>query len=142
MPDWLTSKIADSEAQIYAIQYVKLVLTVWKYVPQVIANFRRKSTVGWSIVQQLLDFSGGVLSLLQLVIDSALQADWSGMTGNPVKLGLANISLIFDIMFITQHYVLYGPVAETGDRDAVIVDQANGPRFEQDPLLPQTQRRD
>lgn len=141
MTGW-TSHIADSEQKIYAIQYVKLVLTVWKYVPQVIANFRRKSTVGWSIVQQLLDFSGGVLSLLQLVIDSALQADWSGMTGNPVKLGLANISLIFDIMFITQHYVLYGPVAEKGDRNEVIVDQANGPRLEQDPLLPQTQRRD
>lgn len=133
---------ANNTSQIYAIQYVKLVLTVWKYVPQVIANFRRKSTVGWSIVQQLLDFSGGVLSLFQLVIDSALQADWSGMTGNPVKLGLANISLIFDIMFITQHYVLYGPVAEKGDQDEVIVDTANGPRAEQDPLLPCTQRRE
>jgi cystinosin len=67
--------------QIYAISYVKLLLTVFKYIPQVVANFRRKSTIGWSISQQLLDFSGGLLSLLQLVIDSALQADWSGLTG-------------------------------------------------------------
>ncbi|OQO12781.1 hypothetical protein B0A48_02245 [Cryoendolithus antarcticus] len=102
---------------IYAIQYVKLVLTVWKYVPQVVANYKRKSTMGWSIIQQLLDFSGGALSLLQLLIDSAMQADWSGLTGNPVKLGLANISLLFDIIFITQHYVLYGPVDEKGVRD-------------------------
>lgn len=51
--------------------------------------------------------------MLQLLIDSSLQADWSGLTGNPVKFGLANISLLFDIIFITQHYVLYGPVEET-----------------------------
>lgn len=104
-----------------------------------IANYRRKSTVGWSIIQQLLDFSGGVLSLLQLVIDSALQADWSGLVGNPVKLGLANISLIFDIIFITQHYVLYGPVAEKGgseDEAAHDAFDAHGPRQETAPLLP------
>lgn len=125
-----------TRAQIYAISYVKLLLTVFKYIPQVVANFRRKSTIGWSIVQQLLDFSGGLLSLLQLVIDSALQADWSGLTGNPVKFGLANISLLFDIVFIVQHFVLYGPVEE-GSKDDMF-DAANGPRSESDPLLPGT----
>lgn len=59
-----------------------------------------------------MDFAGGVLSLVQLVIDSALQADWSGLLGNPVKLGLANTSMLFDMVFMTQHYVLYGPVDE------------------------------
>lgn len=54
------------------------------------------------------------MSLLQLVIDSALQADWSGLVGNPVKFGLANISLLFDVVFILQHFVLYGPVEEKG----------------------------
>lgn len=48
-----------------------------------------------------------MLSLLQLGIDSYLQRDWSGITGNPVKLCLANTSIFFDIMFITQHFVLY-----------------------------------
>lgn len=90
-------------------------LTVFKYIPQAMANYRRKSTVGWSISQQLLDLTGGLLSLLQLVIDSSRQADWSGLTGNPVKFGLANISLAFDIIFILQHYVLYGPVEEKDD---------------------------
>lgn len=91
----------------YAISYVKLVVTTVKYCPQVIDNYRRKSTMGWSIHQILLDFTGGILSILQLIIDSALQADWSGIAGNPVKLGLANISIFFDIVFMTQHYVLY-----------------------------------
>ena len=75
--------------------------------PQVITNYRNKSTQGWSIGQILLDLVGGILSLLQLGIDSYLQRDWSGITGNPVKLCLANTSIFFDIMFITQHFVLY-----------------------------------
>ncbi|KAE9974763.1 hypothetical protein EG328_003669 [Venturia inaequalis] len=92
---------------IYSFGYVKLLCTVVKYCPQVYANYKRKSTEGWSINQILLDFTGGILSLAQLLIDSALQADWSGLTGNPVKLGLSNVSMIFDIIFITQHYILY-----------------------------------
>lgn len=55
----------------------------------------------------LLDFAGGCLSLAQLCIDSALQNDWSGVTGNPVKFGLGNITIVFDIIFMLQHYVLY-----------------------------------
>ena len=109
-------------------------LTVFKYLPQAVANYRRKSTVGWAINQVLLDTAGGILSLLQLVIDSALQADWSGLTGNPVKFGLANISLLFDVVFLVQHYLLYGPVEE---RDAVATDPAQGPRGEEESLLPE-----
>jgi cystinosin len=55
----------------------------------------------------LLDFAGGWLSLAQLCIDSALENDWSGVTGNPVKFGLSNITIIFDVIFMVQHYVLY-----------------------------------
>jgi len=73
--------------------------------PQVYVNYRRKSTVGWSISQILLDFAGGIMSILQLVIDASLQADWSGISGNPVKFGLGNISILFDVIFMTQHYV-------------------------------------
>jgi len=34
-------------------------------VVQVVMNFRRKSTIGWSIGNVLLDFTGGLLSILQ-----------------------------------------------------------------------------
>jgi len=70
--------------------------------------------------------------MLQLIIDSSLQADWSGITGNPVKTGLSLISLVFDIIFIIQHYVLYGPVEERSERengDDQILER------ERDPLL-------
>ena len=86
---------------------MKLVVTVTKYIPQAWANYKRTSTEGWSISQILMDVVGGVLSIAQLVIDSSLQKDWSGITGNPVKFGLGNVSIIFDVLFMTQHYVLY-----------------------------------
>ena len=70
-------------------------------------NYQLKSTSGWNIVQILLDLSGGVLSLLQLFLDSSLQNDWSGITGNPVKLFLGNITIISDLVFVVQHYILY-----------------------------------
>lgn len=123
----------------YSLSYIKLLLTVFKYIPQVIANFRRRSTIGWSIWQQLLDFSGGFFSLLQLVIDSSLQADWSGLTGNPIKFGLSNISMFFDLIFIFQHYVLFGPVEENTEQSEILVDPTHGPReerAERAPLLP------
>lgn len=98
--------------------YAKLLITVVKYIPQAWTNYKRKSTVGWSIGQILLDMTGGFLSLAQLVIDSSLQNDWSGIAGNPVKLGLSNVSMAFDIVFMTQHYILYrgrGKMMEDGE---------------------------
>lgn len=121
--------------QIYAMTYVKLLVTFFKYIPQVVANHQRKSTLGWSINQVLLDSAGGIFSLVQLVLDSSLQPDWSGLTGNPVKLGLANVSLLFDIVFLVQHYLLYGPIAEEHGKTEVLVESAHGSRRETEPLL-------
>ncbi|CBF89833.1 hypothetical protein AN0275.2 [Aspergillus nidulans FGSC A4] len=111
---------------IYTLSYVKLVITVVKYVPQAWVNHKRKSTRGWNIVQILLDFTGGVLSLAQLILDSAFQDDWSGVTGNPIKFLLSNVSIFFDLLFMVQHYILY--------RDAENKDKNNGPSM-YSPLL-------
>ncbi|KAI0849941.1 PQ loop repeat-domain-containing protein [Daldinia vernicosa] len=92
---------------IYTISYVKLLITLVKYAPQLVYNFKNHSTKGWSIWQILLDFLGGMLSIAQLVIDSWLQGDWSGVTGNPVKFALGNVSMLYDLVFMTQHYILY-----------------------------------
>ncbi|KAK0735515.1 hypothetical protein B0T21DRAFT_187766 [Apiosordaria backusii] len=66
---------------VYAISYVKLIVTLIKYTPQVLVNYRNKSTRGWSITQILLDFSGGVLSMGQQGIDSWLQGIGAGLRG-------------------------------------------------------------
>ena len=47
------------------------------------------------------------MSIAQLILDSALSGDWSGISGDPVKFGLGFLSIFFDLVFMTQHYVLY-----------------------------------
>lgn len=92
---------------LYYLSVVKLVVTAVKYAPQVYLNHKRKSTQGWSIYNIILDFTGGWLSTLQLFLDSMAQHDWSGMTGDPVKFGLGLVSIVYDIIFMLQHYCLY-----------------------------------
>lgn len=104
---------------------IKVVLTTVKYTPQAVMNYRLQSTAGFSIWAILLDLLGGTFSLAQLALDSSLQADWSGITGNASKFMLGNVSVFFDIVFIYQHYWLYRTVRST---------DSPGPT-EQDPLL-------
>lgn len=92
---------------IYALSFVKIGISLIKYMPQVVLNYRRKSTVGWSIWNILLDFTGGILSDTQLVLDCADMNDFSGITGNLAKFGLGFVSILFDIIFMIQHYILY-----------------------------------
>lgn len=107
---------------IYAVSYVKLMVTLIKYTPQVMTNYRNRSTKGWSILQILLDFAGGILSITQQGIDSYIQRDWSGITGNPVKFALGNASMVYDLVFITQHYILYSDASgKPEERDSLLV---------------------
>ncbi|CAG8502426.1 8214_t:CDS:2 [Paraglomus occultum] len=92
---------------LYFISYIKLGLSLIKYIPQAYLNYKRKSTVGWSIHNIALDFTGGTLSLLQLILDAYLANDWGGISGDPVKFGLGFVSLSFDLLFMVQHYILY-----------------------------------
>mmetsp|Transcript_10477 Transcript_10477/g.30824 ORF Transcript_10477/g.30824 Transcript_10477/m.30824 type:complete len:382 (-) Transcript_10477:163-1308(-) len=71
---------------LYLLSFVKVAISVTKYIPQVILNIRRKSTVGWNIWNIILDFTGGCLSIVQLIGDSADLSDWSGIAGNPVSI--------------------------------------------------------
>lgn len=116
---------------VYTISYVKLLVTLIKYAPQLLANYRNQSTRGWSIWQILLDVCGGLLSIAQQSIDSYLQRDWSGITGNPVKFALGNVSLLYDAAFIAQHFFLYardrrGRGKNGGERDALLEGGGSG----------------
>ncbi|KAK0562624.1 hypothetical protein OC861_005229 [Tilletia horrida] len=102
---------------------MKLVITFIKYLPQMRMNAKRKSTQGWSIGNIILDFTGGVFSITQLLIDSAMTGDWSSAIGDFSKLGLGLISIGFDIIFFVQHYILYGPVEPAGEDDDNTADE-------------------
>lgn len=111
---------------VYALGYVKVVVTLVKYSPQVLVNWRNRSTQGWSIYSMLLDFIGGVLSIVQLLLDSYRQHDWSGLTGNPVKLLLGNVSMAYDLIFFLQHYVWYPEGGRGEGKDLTYDEEAEG----------------
>ena len=145
---------------IYILSVCKIIVTLVKYMPQVVLNWKRRSTIGWvsrfdftcasllccalllesafsctsfmynlcfitiifkPIWQILLDMTGGIFSNLQLVLDCVALNDFSGLTGNIPKLLLGQISIVFDIIFCVQHYVLY-PSSTPHDESAVPVD--------------------
>ena len=92
---------------LYLLSYMKLCITLTKFVPQVMMNYRHKSTKGWSVGNILLDLSGGLASLLQMILVADNSQDWTSLTGDITKLGLSAVSLSFDLVFLLQHYVLY-----------------------------------
>ncbi|XP_073421410.1 cystinosin [Dendrobates tinctorius] len=92
---------------LFCFSYIKLAITLMKYFPQAYMNFRRKSTEGWSIGNVLLDFTGGSFSIIQMFLQSYNNDEWKLIFGDPTKFGLGLFSIIFDIVFITQHYCLY-----------------------------------
>jgi len=92
---------------LYHLSYFKLYVSTAKYVPQALMNWRRKSTVGYSIEGAIYDLSGGILSLIQSLLIAHMDDDWSSVIGNPVKFGLSLLSMCFPTIYIIQHFVLY-----------------------------------
>ncbi|KAL1265474.1 hypothetical protein QQF64_003501 [Cirrhinus molitorella] len=81
---------------LYYFSYIKLGVTLVKYIPQAYMNFRRKSTEGWSIGNVLLDFTGGSFSLLQMFLQAYNNDKWRFIFGDPTKFGLGVLSIFFD----------------------------------------------
>lgn len=103
---------------IYYFSNLKLVITLIKYVPQAYMNYQRKATTGWSIHNILLDFTGGSLSILQMFFRAYNYNDWVSIFGNFTKFGLGVSSILFDILFIIQHYCLYNPTHQVFEHEA------------------------
>lgn len=89
--------------------WCKAFISLVKYIPQVILNYKRKSTVGWSLFNIFLDFTGGFFSFTQNFIDTVFIGKGLGLNDslNIVKYAISVISMFFDVIFLVQHYVLY-----------------------------------
>nr|CDS25843.1 cystinosin [Hymenolepis microstoma] len=94
---------------LYLFSYVKLFVTLIKYVPQAVLNCRRRSCVGWSLGNVIFDFIGGIFSISQMFIIAYNCDDWGNVFGSPTKLGLGIVSVAFDIFFFVQHHVYRQP---------------------------------
>jgi cystinosin len=82
--------------------YAKAAISFVKYVPQVYLNYSRKSTVGWSLANVLLDLTGGILSFLQIWVNASALGEpvFSGEAFNLVKFILSCMSILFDSIFL------------------------------------------
>ncbi|XP_058812514.1 cystinosin homolog [Topomyia yanbarensis] len=92
---------------LYVLSYIKLSTNLIKYFPQVYINYKRQSTEGFAIMNRLLDLAGGLLSIVQMVINAWNFDDWPSIFGSPVKFALGFVSIFFDLVFIIQHFYLY-----------------------------------
>ena len=92
---------------IFGMNNLQLVMTFIKYSPQAYYNWKRKSTEGWSVHGVALDLLGGVCNLVQLLLLCWNNHDLSPLVGDAGKLGLSVETLVFDLLFIFQHMVLY-----------------------------------
>ncbi|KRX91727.1 Cystinosin -like protein [Trichinella pseudospiralis] len=89
------------------LSYVKLAISILKYIPQAVLNYRRKNTEGFSIGSIFLDFTGGVGSMFQMIVFAYNTDEWSQLFGDFTKFGLGLFSICFDIVFFIQRYALY-----------------------------------
>lgn len=92
--------------------WCKVFISSIKFIPQAVSNYNRKSTEGWSILNILLDFTGGIFSFAQNLVDTLRNKFTVTPQGQPASLNLAKfalsfVSIFFDVIFIVQHYCLY-----------------------------------
>lgn len=102
----------STEAIVVFMGTIKVVISFVKYIPQVYLNWSRKSTEGWSLENVMLDLMGGTLTFLQILLDYADSGDMGNQFGsglNTAKFLLGVLTIIFDLIFLFQHYVLYNP---------------------------------
>jgi cystinosin len=109
---------------------LKTVFSVYMLIPQAILNWKRKSTYGWSVLNCILDVFAGLLSIVQVMIDywglDLPVAERTAKDLNIAKLSLGLNCVVFDILFIYQHFCLYrGNVPKSCIRTSASVENNN-----------------
>lgn len=71
-----------------------------------------------------MDLTGGVLSFGQQFLDSYNTGNWGTFTNNLPKVLIAIVTIVFDLIFMFQQFVLY-PQRERGPEAVVPSDPLN-----------------
>lgn len=85
--------------------YLKVSCAVIKYFPQAMKNYKRKSTLGWNIMTTLIELFAWILSNLQVVLEILNTCEYENL--NVPKICLGFVTILFDLVFVIQHYALY-----------------------------------
>ena len=75
-------------------------MSLIKYIPAIYWNYKRKSTKGWPALKMILDLVGGIFALVSgsISVENGL---------NIAKFGLALMTIVYDLIFLFQAFVLY-----------------------------------
>lgn len=111
---------------LYAASSVKVGTTAVKYAPQLALNAARASTAGYNVASATTDLAGGALSLAQQVLDACIFRDASLIVGNPAKLALSTLSMLFCAALMVQHYCHYAPEGGSENEPLVRAERAGG----------------
>jgi cystinosin len=91
--------------------YYKLLSSLLKYIPQLLWNRKRESTQGWSVCSVFMDLTGGIFSVLEIILELVFIYHFKL---NITKLLLGSLTIIYDLLFVYQHYILYPSSKITG----------------------------
>lgn len=86
---------------------LKISMSLLKYVPQVFHNHERKSMKGFAIQSTILDVTGGLASLMQLVwlLSKEESFNYTVLVANFGKIGLAVVTILFNFVFVSQWFI-------------------------------------
>eukprot|EP00834_Sanchytrium_tribonematis_P004298 NODE_203_length_12996_cov_1.033961.p8 type:complete len:212 gc:universal NODE_203_length_12996_cov_1.033961:7997-7362(-) len=87
--------------------YIKVFITLIKYMPQIFLNYQRKSTIGYSTESIAMDILGGILSISQLFYDGYVQKlIYSDILRlNSTKVLLSCASILMSLILFTQSVI-------------------------------------
>ncbi|GKT35551.1 Lysosomal cystine transporter like protein [Aduncisulcus paluster] len=94
--------------------FIKIIVTITKYIPQAILNYRRKTTYGFAISNIMLDLGGSITQFVQMVLDCVDAHSTSPMFGNIPKFCLSLVPFVYDTLLIIQ-FCMYGTEPEPVD---------------------------
>ncbi|GME84803.1 unnamed protein product [Ambrosiozyma monospora] len=86
---------------------IKIAMSVCKNIPQILYNYKRKSTHGWPILMVYFEITGSILSFSQLFIDALQIHHLTSIVKNLPKFLLAIEVFLASVIFFVQHYYLY-----------------------------------
>ncbi|MCO5553285.1 hypothetical protein L7F22_006806 [Adiantum nelumboides] len=92
---------------VLSFNIIQSAITFIKYIPQAWMNYQRKSTSGYSIENILLDLFGSFTNLVQMGVQSLDQGSLVNFVGNVGKLLFCAVVLVYDSIFVVQHFCLY-----------------------------------
>ncbi|KAL3236219.1 cystinosin-like protein ERS1 [Nakaseomyces bracarensis] len=100
--------------------FLKITMSLIKYIPQVLHNYERKSMKGFAISGVFLDITSGIASIIQLICqvlkDTNINLDV--IVSNFGKVGLALVTLMFNFIFISQ-WLIYEKTSKGNEHESL-----------------------